>query len=44
MALRSGKGNPLKVIEDGSPPEDPGEPLLSWMEGDRPGPALSAVE
>jgi hypothetical protein len=35
IALRSGRGIPLEVIEDGSPPEDVGEPLLGWVEGDR---------
>lgn len=35
MALRSGQGMPLEVIEDGRPPEDVGEPLLRWVEGDR---------
>jgi hypothetical protein len=35
MALRTGQGIPLEVIEDGSPPEHLGEPLLSWVEGDR---------
>jgi hypothetical protein len=35
IALRSGQGIPLEVIEDGTPPEDLGEPLLGWVEGDR---------
>jgi hypothetical protein len=35
MALRSGQGIPLEVIEDGRPPRDVGEPLLTWVERDR---------
>ncbi|HEX6399242.1 MAG TPA: hypothetical protein VF108_02070 [Actinomycetota bacterium] len=35
MAMRSGDGLPLEVIEDDSQPGDIGEPLLRWFEGDR---------
>ncbi len=35
MAMRSGTGIPLEVREDGSLPENIGEPLLHWVEGDR---------
>jgi hypothetical protein len=35
MALRSGQGIPLDVIEDLSPPGDVGEPVLGWVDGDR---------
>jgi hypothetical protein len=35
MAMRSGGGDPLEVIEDDNPPENVGEPLLQWVEGDR---------
>jgi hypothetical protein len=35
MAMRSGGGVPLDVLEEGDPPENIGEPLLQWVEGDR---------
>lgn len=35
MALRSGHGLPLDVIEESSPPGDVGDPLLQWVDGDR---------
>ena len=34
LALRSGDGAPLTVIEDAGPPEDVGEPLLRWVDRD----------
>ena len=35
MAMRSGEGSPLELIEEDDPPKNVGEPLLRWFEGDR---------
>jgi hypothetical protein len=35
VALRTGHGMPLDVIEGGGPPRDVGEPVLRWVDGDR---------
>jgi hypothetical protein len=34
-SLRTGSGSPLTLREDGVEPEDPGEPLIQWMEDGR---------
>jgi hypothetical protein len=34
-SLRGGAGIPLTLVEDGERPEDPGEPLIQWMERGR---------